>query len=821
MRTVVVTVAGMTAALAFTAGTASGRRVAQHDVLAAANADANAPRRSTPAPARLSTSELSTVVKTYCASSCHSPQQKKGNLSLQGFSVDSATEQLATSEKVIRKLRAQMMPPPGSRRPAGDTLTALAETLERVIDKAARPNAGARTFQRLNRPEYERAVRDLLDVQVNAADYLPLDTKSANFDNIADAQALSATLLEAYLNAAAAVSRTAVGDRNAPVTMSVYRASPFASQHPWDHIDGAPYGTRGGIVAVHGFPADGMYEFRLNVAGGLGTQQEDLDLSINGERVSLLHYERGVGSNLASADAPLGADYLRTEPIFVKAGQHRVSAAFVRRTEGPYEDLIKPHEWSRVANGSGSAGTTEPPHFLDLAVTGPTHASGVSETPSRRLIFSCHPASLSRQAACADAIITRLATRAYRRPLTEHDRTSLMAFYDRAAADNGFEAGIRTALQAMLASPYFVFRFEAAPSHAVAGQDYQINDNDLASRLSFFLWGSLPDQELMSLARQRKLSDRKTLEREVRRMIADPRAEALSTRFASQWLRLQDLEKVHPDAFLFPDFDLQLADAMRRETELFFDDIVRNDRSVLDLFTADYTFVNERLAQHYGIPNVSGTEFRRVNYPDDTRRGLLGQGSMLVQTSLGNRTSPVLRGKWVMQVLIGMPPPPPPPNVPDLDETKDARDGKPLTTRQRMEIHRANAVCRTCHQYMDPIGLALDNFDVTGKWRFRENGAPLDTRGQMYDGAMVSSPADLTQALLKRPIPLVRAFTENLMAYALGRRTEDYDQPTVRAIAKAAEAKDYRLSSFILGIVNSNAFRSKRADAAANEHAGQ
>jgi hypothetical protein len=507
---------------------------------------------------------------------------------------------------------------------------------------------------------------------------------------------------------------------------------------------------------------------------------------------------------------------MRTDPVFVPAGQHRVSAAFVRRAEGPYEDLIKPHDWSRASNGTGSSGTTEPPFMIEVGIAGPQKITGVSETPSRKVIFSCHPNAAAQQHACAEQIITRLGTRAYRRPLTAHDRTSLMAFYESAAKDGGFEEGVRTALQAMLASPYFVFRFETMPANVTPGQDFRISDVDLASRLSFFLWGTIPDEQLLKLGEQHRLSDKRVLAAQVRRMLADPRAEALSTRFASQWLRLQDLDKVHPDAFMFPDFDLQLAESMRRETELFFNDIVRRDASILDLFTADYTYVNERLAQHYGIPNVSGDEFQKVKYPDDTRRGLLGHGSILVQTSLGNRTSPVLRGKWVMEVLIGMPPPPPPPGVPTLDETQDAKDGKPLTTRERMEIHRKNPTCKACHQYMDPIGLSLDNFDVTGKWRYRENGIELDTRGQMYDGTQVTSPNDLRNALLKRPIPLVRSFTENLMAYAIGRRVEDFDQPTVRAIAKAAEAKGYHLSSFVLGIVNSDAFLSKRADAVAD-----
>jgi hypothetical protein len=775
-----------------------------------------------PAPPKIGargieTRALSAVVQRYCYQNCHNPRALKGNMSLEGFDVDSAPARLAVSEKMIRKLRAQIMPPPGVKRPSGDTLLALVETLEQVIDKSARPNPGARTFQRLNRPEYERAVRDLLGVQVNAGDYLPLDTKSANFDNIADVQALSPTLLEAYLNAAAAVSRIALGDRSAPSLSKTYSASTLASQNPWDRMEGAPYGTRGGIVAMHAFPADGMYSFRVEVRGGIGTKLEDVDVSIDGARIALLHYEKGVERSLSSADAPQGADYVRTDPIFVKSGQQRVSVAFVRRGEGPYEDLIRPHDWSLAANGTNSAGTTAPPHIMELTVFGPQKTTGVSETPSRRIVFSCRPSKALAATACADEIITRLATRAYRRPLTKHDRESLLAFYNSGAAKGGFEEGIRTALQVILASPYFVFRIETAPSHVSAGQDYAVSDIDLASRLSFFLWGTIPDNQLLTLASHRKLSEPKTIDAQVKRMLADPRAEALATRFAAQWLRLQDLEKVRPDAFWFPDYDQQLADAMHRETELFFFDVVRSNRSALELFTADYTFVNERLARHYGIPNISGPEFRKVTYPDSTRRGLLGHGSILVQTSLANRTSPVLRGKWVMEVLIGMPPPPPPPNVPDLEQTVDSKDGRRLTTRERMEIHRANPTCNTCHQYMDPIGLALDNFDVTGKWRYRENGVPLDTRSKMYDGTPITTPADLRTSLLSRPLPLMRSFTENLMAYAIGRRMEDYDQPTIRAIVRDAEANGYRMSSFILGVVNSPAFRSKRAESVITE----
>jgi hypothetical protein len=760
---------------------------------------------------------LSDVVKRYCASSCHSDRQKRGNLSLVAFDVDRAVADRAVSEKIIRKLRSDMMPPPGSRRPTGDSLVALADALEQIIDHAGQVNPGSRTFQRLNRAEYERVVRDLVGVAIDASQYLPLDTKSANFDNIADVQALSPTLLESYLNAAATVARIAVGERNAVVTQATYKTSPFASQHPWDHVEGTSYGTRGGLATTHSFVADGEYEFRVNVAGGMGTRYEDLDLSIDGERVALLMYEKGVARNLASADAPAGADYIRSEPIKVKAGQRSVSVSFVRRFEGPYEDLIKPHDWSRASNGTASAGTTEPPAVMELAITGPYGVTGVSETESRHRIFSCRPAGRARQRACADQILSRIAGRAYRRPVTTRDRASLLAFYDRAAtagSPHAFEDGIRLALQAILASPQFVFRMERGSGLVDASGDAALDDFDLASRLSFFLWGTLPDERLTSLARQRRLGQPTVLERETRRLLADPRAEALATRFAAQWLRLQDLEKMHPDAFLFPDFDLLLSKAMQRETELFFDDARRRDRSFLELFRAESTFVNERLARHYGIPGVVGAEFRKVAYADSARRGLLGHGSILVQTSLGNRTSPVLRGKWIMEVLLGSPPPPPPPNVPDLEETVGAKDGKVLTTRERMEQHRANAQCRSCHQYMDPLGLALDNFDVTGRLRYRENGAPLDTRGETYDGRRISTPAELTGWLIARPAPLVRAFIENLMAYAIGRRIEDFDQPTIRAIERSARAQHYRLSAFVLGVVNSPAFRSRRAVAA-------
>jgi len=771
---------------------------------------APAPVTSAARAAAAAAADNNQVIAKYCAS-CHNDRRPAAGLSLVGFDVTKAAEKAEVAEKMIVKLQAGMMPPRAAQKPAPAAHAALIAALENTLDAhaAAAPNPGRRTFQRLNRPEYEAAIKDLLGLEVTAGDWLPLDTKSANFDNIADAQALSPTLLESYLNAATSISRMAVGDRTAPTIDVTYTSPSYLSQHPWDHVEGAPYGTRGGIVVNHVFPADAEYEFQLVFKSGENARLEDVDISIDGERVALLSYEL---AQVAGADGR-GQAPLKTEPIFLRAGQHQVSAAFVRRTEGPYEDLIKPHGWSYAGGGSGGSGITTLPEVRDLVVVGPFRATGVSETEARQKIFSCRPTSQPDERPCARKIIAKLGADAYRRPLSSSEVDRLMPFYEKGAAKSGFEGGVTTALEAILASPYFIFRLEkeleGRPNSTI-----RVADVDLASRLSFFLWGMPPDQELMDVALAGKLSDARVLESQTRRMLSDSRAEALGSRFAAQWLRLQDVEKVHPDPNYYPNFDENLAAAMRTETIMFFNSLVQEDRSLLDLFKADYTFVNERLAEHYGIPNVAGTEFRKVQYPDASRRGLLGQGAILVQTSLANRTSPVLRGKWVLEVLVGAPPPAPPPNVPTLDDTAGAKDGKMLTTRERMEMHRANAVCNACHQMMDPIGLALDNYDVTAQWRVRENGMPLDTRGDYFDGSPVTTPAELVNVMLKRPVPLVRTYTENLLAYALGRRAEYFDQPLIRQISRNAEKDNYKMSSFILGVVKSDAFRMKRAEPA-------
>ncbi len=745
------------------------------------------------------------VVDRYCTR-CHNERSFRGNLSLVGFDIARADEQPETAERMIRKLRAGMMPPPGARRPAGDTLTALARQLEDVVDAAAasRPYAGTRPFQRLNRAEYARVVHDLLGLTVDPSEWLPPDPITDGFDNIAVAQTLSPTLMDAYLAAASEVARRAVGDRDAAVSAVTYTNSSAVSQHEWERAEGAPFGTRGGISVLHSFPADGEYTFEMSFMSGWGERFHDIDVSVDGERAALLRYGGDIDFQ-GRKGFPV-----RTEPVFVRAGEHRLAAAFIRKMDGPYEDLIRPNDWSLTGTET-SYGTTSLPHIMSLTVEGPYNPTGVSDFAARRRVFSCRPTTAAEELPCAREIVSRLAADAYGRDLGGEEADDLLGFYRLGARDGGFETGIRTALEAFLSSPHFLFRMEREPASVRPGEIFPLAAEDLAARLSFFLWGTVPDDLLAEAARDGSLADPAELEAQTRRLLADPRAEALATRFASLWLRLQDVEKVVPDAFRFPNYSRQLAESMRRETEIFFHNLVQEDRSLLELYGADYTFVNERLARHYGIAGVHGDAFRRVAYPDDRRRGVFGHGSVLVQTSLGNRTSPVLRGKWVMEVLLGAPPPPPPPGIPDLEETESTRDGKPLTTRERLEVHRANPGCASCHNFIDPIGLALDNFDVTGRWRIREEGAELDTRGTFYDGTGIETASDLSRVLLGRPVPLVRQFTESLMAYALGREIDYRDQPAVRAIAAEAEENEYKMSAFIVAVVSSDAFRMKQA----------
>ncbi|MCU1381990.1 MAG: hypothetical protein JWL71_687 [Acidobacteria bacterium] len=769
------------------------------------------------------------IVKQYCAG-CHSERGKAGDLSLANFDATAVTQHADVAEKMIRKLRAGMMPPPGARRPEPQALLALAAALETRIDAAAAaaPNPGRRSFQRLNRVEYARAVKDLLALDVDVNGMLPPDSISSGFDNVADSQALSPALMEGYLRAASQVTTLAVGDPEAASSEAHYRVPKTASQ--LRRVDGAPLGTRGGIAVTHTFPADGDYVLRLELHGnadgflfGGPAAGEQIDVSINGERKALLD----VDPNMAEVTTSL---FLKTPPIHVAAGPQRIAAAFIQRFEGPVNDLIAPIDHTLADTQIGVAyGITTLPHLKDLAILGPQHVTGVSSTPSRDRIFTCRPTTADDETACATTIVTRLASQAFRRAASRRDIEALMRFYADGRKERDFESGIASALEAILASPQFVFRVESAfvraqgtraaarsaapaPSPSAAATE-RVSDIALASRLSFFLWATGPDAELTRLAMQGRLTAPGMLEKQVARMIADPRAESLSTRFAAQWLRLNDVDAMLPDAVAYPYYDHTLGEAFVHETELFFQSVVREDRSVLDLITADYSYVDERIARHYGIANVSGPAFRRVTLPE-TRRGLLGQGSVLVLTSVADRTSPVMRGKWIMEVLLGSPPPPPPANVPALEATNATAGGKVLSTRERMEEHRKNPACQSCHKVIDPLGLALDNFDVTGKWRIKDNGVPVDAAGVMYDGTKIDGPASLRDALLRHQDVFLQVFTENLMTYALGRRVESYDMPAVRSIVRQAASADLHFSSFVLGIVNSAAFQRRAAEPA-------
>jgi hypothetical protein len=759
------------------------------------------------------------TVKQYCVG-CHSDRTKAGDLSLAAFDATRASEHPEAAERMIRKLRAGMMPPAGARRPDDSTLQNLRRELETHMDRwaAAHPNPGWRPFQRLTRAEYAHAVKDLLDVDVDVTAFLPPDTMSQGFDNIADAQAFSPALPQGYLRAASQISRLAVGDRAASAATATYTVP--ASENQMLYVEGTPFGSRGGTALVHTFPADGFYKFQAtlvrtvsgelfgNTAVYMAGKKELLEISVNGERAATIEVDYGM------SDSGEKGLTLETPPIAIKAGPQRIAAAFVPRSVGPVDDLLAPIEFTLVDTRIGTGyGVTMAPHLQDLAIAGPISVTGVSETPSRRKIFSCRPAAASQERRCAGDILRGLATQAYRGPVRD-DIDDLLSIYDRARKDGGdFEDGIRFGIQGILANPRFMFRTEQTVR--AANGLYRLTDVDLASRLSFFIWGTLPDAALLKAATDGTLRNPAVFDRQVKRMLADSRSSALSTRFASQWLRLQDVDKVRPDGLLFPRWDASLSDAFVRETELFFDSIVRENRSALELITGDYTFLNERLARHYGIPNVTGSQFRRVPLPEP-RRGLLTHGSVLLLTSVADRTSPVQRGKWVLQVMLGSPPPPPPPDVPAFEDTKGSANGRFLSVRERMEQHRANPSCMSCHRVIDPIGLALENFDVTGQYRIKDNGVPVDSKGQLYDGTDMQGPAGLRNALLKHKESFLMTFAENLMTYALGRRVEAYDMPALRAIVRSAEAHNYGVQAFVAGVAKSAAFQMSRASAREN-----
>jgi hypothetical protein len=750
------------------------------------------------------------LVNQYCAG-CHNDKLKSGGFSWTKLDLAHVSQNAEEAEKVIRKLRAGMMPPAGMPRPDAGTVNAFAASLETRLDQAAaaHSNPGRPALHRLNRTEYANSIRDLLDVRVDVASLLPTDDMSHGFDNMADALTVSPALMEGYIRAAGKISRLAVGDPDVTPAVATFQLSKSVSQ--MRHVEGTPIGTRGGMSVVYDFPADADYIFKMtfyySVDGPLfGKNQgksQQIEVSVNGARVALLDID------------PMRTkwDDLQTPPIKIKAGPQRISAAFLQKSEGPLEDAVMPIEQSLVdLNEADMAGITSLPHLHDLAISGPFNVSGVGDTPSRRKVFVCRPVAGADDVPCAKKILSVLARQAYRRPVTDADLEDLLTLYVSGRNRGGFESGIRMAVQAMIANPKFVFRFERAPANVAPDTNYHISGLELASRLSYFLWSSAPDEQLITVASQGRLRDPAVLEKQVRRMLADPRSEALATNFAAEWLHLQNLKDVQPDAYLYPNFTKNLAQSMRRETELFFDSFIREDRNVLDLLAANDTFVDEILAKHYGIPNVLGTRFRRVVIGDENRRGLLGQASVLTLTSVSNRTSPVQRGKYVMEVLLGTPPPPPPAVVPALKENAPSGDVKLLSVRERMEEHRKNPVCAACHRMMDPIGFALENFDGVGVWRNNDSGFQIDASGRMFDGSKLDGPASLRQAILNHSDAFIGTFTENLLAYGLGRVIDYRDMPVVRSIDRDAARNGNHFSSFIRGIVKSPPFQMSRAE---------
>ena len=752
------------------------------------------------------------LVDRYCAT-CHNDRLQTGGFSFDAIDVDDVAAHPEAFEKVVRKLRAGSMPPRPRPRPDQDAYEGFRARLERELDRAAasNPNPGrTETLHRLSRTEYRNAVRDLLALDADVDQLLPADDTSYGFDNIAGVLGVSPTLMERYLSAARKISRLAVASPVPSPTADTFRIASDLGQD--ERIEGLPFGTRGGVLVDYHFPEDAEYVIEVMPDGPLRVEPHQLEVTVDGERVELLTVGKA-----PDPDDPRGLyvqtiDTLKVR-IPIKAGPRQVGVAFVRKTSAEPEGIRKLYR--RPFTGEGSGGDSRyQPYVESVTIAGPYEASGarpVEETPSYARVFVCRPAGAvpADEAACARQILARLGRRAYRRPVTGDDVERLLTFYERGRAQGSFETGIEMAIRRLLVSPEFLFRIERDPDGVAAGANYRLSDLELASRLSFFLWSSIPDDELLDVAARGELADPAEFERQARRMLADPRSDALVTNFAGQWLTLRNAAAVQPDEDAFPDFGEGLRQAFRRETELLFTSVLREERSTLDLLAADYTFVNERLAQHYGIPNVRGSHFRRVALNDDARGGLLGHGSILTVTSYANRTSPVLRGKWILENILGTPPPPPPPDVPDLET---AEGGAPLSMREAMEQHRANPVCASCHQLMDPPGLSLENFDAVGRWRDRsETKAAIDASGVLPDGTEYDGPSGLKAALLRHPDRFVTTVTEKLLTYALGRGVEYYDAAAVRSIVRNAAENDYRLSSLILGVVESVPFQMRRS----------
>jgi mono/diheme cytochrome c family protein len=779
---------------------------------------AGAQSSSQPAPSQSGSAahpEYGGVVTKYCVT-CHNQRLKTAGLALDALDISNPVAAADVWERAVLKMRVGMMPPQGAPRPDAGTQAALVSYLTGSLDQAAatRPNPGRPLVHRLNRAEYANAIRDLLALDVDASTLLPPDDAAYGFDNIADALTISPVLLERYLTAAGKISSLAVGDPTIGPAGETFRIRQDASQDI--HIEGLPVGTVGGILARTTLPLDGTYDFsiklfrtNLGVVRGLEYEHQ-LEYTVDGARVHLSRVggEEDFKANLKNmTKAGDDVDARAHIRIPLKAGPHVVTAAFLERSDALNPLRLQPF----VRSSNDTLDTIGHPHLDTFTITGPYNPTGPGDTPSRRKVFVCRPASPAAEDGCARRIVSTLARRAYRGNVTDGDLARLHEFYEVGRKQGSFEAGIQTALQRILASPKFAFRVEHDPANVGPGTVYRISDFELASRLSFFLWSTIPDDELLKVAASGTLHTPAVLNQQVRRMLADEKSSALIANFAGQWLYLRNLKSFQPNSNEFPDFDDNLRQAFQREAELFFSSIMHEDRNVLDLMTADYTFLNERLAKHYKVPGVYGTHFRRVTLTDEARKGLLGKGAILMVTSHPDRTSPVVRGKWVLDNLLSAPVPPMPNNVPPLNEDPN-RGGKILTMRERMEEHRKNPVCAACHKIMDPIGLSMENFDAVGAWRTRDGGtlgSPINATGELLDGTKVDGVVTLRQALLRQPELFVGTVAEKLMIYALGRGLAYYDMPEVRKIVRDSASQNYRFSAIVMGVINSTAFQKR------------
>jgi len=764
------------------------------------------------------------TLNRYCIG-CHNQRAKTAGLALDTLDLGHVGEHPEIWEKVVQKLNGKLMPPGGRPRPDEATYAKLTSYLEASLDEAAIANANpgrTEALHRLNRAEYRNAVRDLLAVDIDVSSMLPADDISYGFDNIAGVQRMSPTLMERYIAAAEKISTVAVGASALPPTTDNFIVPPELRQD--DRLDTLPFGTRGGTAVHYTFPRDGIYNVRVQLTRNAGASFDDipsfyspqrLELSVDDTPIHVFELPaepaKGAGPVAVQGTARRALDSDWQVRFEAKAGPRTVALTFLNRTPALLENLLEPFE-KPVPGGSNGYYTTQKGAYLhSVAISGPYEDNGPGQTPSRERIFICRPAGVGEETRCATKILSALARRAFRRPVQDADLETLLAFYQEGRSGASFEAGIERAVEGLLVSPEFLYRIEREPA-AASGSIYRISDVELASRLSFFLWSSIPDDALLEAASDGTLHTPGVLDRQVRRMLADPRAEALVNNFVGQWLFLRNLPTILPDPRKDPDFDEGLRQGFRRETELFTGSVIREDRSLLDLLNANYTFVNERLARHYGIPNIYGTHFRRVEVTDDNRRGLLGQGSVLTITSFPNRTSPVVRGKWILENLLGSPLPPPPPDVPTLKEKPNAADEE-LSMRDRIAQHRASPVCAACHAMMDPLGLSLENYDFVGKWRTADEALiSIDASGTLPDGTKFEGPAGLRKVLLDHPDHFVRTFTEKMLTYALGRGLEYYDMPAVRKIVRGAAGNDYRASAVILGIVDSLPFQMRRRE---------